>query len=635
MATRTVLAFGSQVCPSLSDDGGAAREWLTTDGTGGFASGTVAGLRTRRDHAFLVTPSRHVALVTLDPVLTLASGARVELATHEWSSRAVAPQGHLLLAAFDLTDGVPRWRWRIGDVLVERELAMAHGRPGVAVVHRIVAAPDPVRLSLAALCTWRPVGSTRPASAPVTVEPVAGGAVIAGGYRLAGPGWRPGGVWYLGARTRLDDDPLEDLWHAGTFTLPLRTGEAMEVSAWSGDLATPPPPASAVVAAARKRARRVVLSAKPADDIDAHLSLAADAAIVATPDGPDVVAGYPSGDRRSRDALISYEGLFLETGRTAEGRQLLRGYADRLVEGLLPVTPGGDFAAMDLSLWYAHAVERHVARTGDSDLAAELLPALDGIVDAHLTGTRYGIHADPADGLLTQAPEPSTLTWMDLRPGKPVEVNALWVNGLEAVSRLRESVGRDATEPQSAREAALTGFAKRFTTAGGWLYDLIDAPPPPYPLAGSQPYDDPVLRPNQVLAWSLPYGPLRGTDPGGLRAVRANLLTPLGPRTLAPTEYGYHGGPAPRDDATYQGAVRPWLIGPYVAACQAAGWPTDGLLDGLLTHVGEYGLGSVSELAAGDPPHRPGGAPFHACSVAELLRARHLLTTSRSRASRA
>jgi predicted glycogen debranching enzyme len=378
-----------------------------------------------------------------------------------------------------------------------------------------------------------------------------------------------------------------------------------------------------VVAAARQRARRVVRAAKPADDVEAHLALAADAHLVHRPDGPDVVASYPGGERAARDALTGYEGLFLETGRADEGRALLRGYADRL-----------RVPAIDVPLWYLHAVERHVTRTGDTDLAAELLPALDGIVSACLDGTAtYGVRADPVDGLLTQDPEPGTLTWMDARlgrhpvtprPGKPVEVNALWVNALGAVARLHELLGDEPGEPVTRYDVARTGFVKRYPAPDGWLFDVVDAPPPRYPLAGSLPYDDPVLRPNQLLAWSLPYAPLDATCPEPLGAVGAQLLTPLGPRSLAPAEYGYQG--TYRGDADrHQGTAWPWLIGAYAAACRVAELPTGDLVTGLAAHLSEYGIGSVSELADGDPPHVPGGAPFHARSVAELLRARRLL----------
>jgi len=572
-----MFVFGTQVCTSLADGAGADREWLLTDGTGGYALGTVAGRRTRRQHALLVTPEGRVALVTLDPVVILTSGARVELGVHEWASGAANPEGHRLLESFDVTDRVPRWRWRIGDVVVERELAMERGRSGIAVVHRVVAAPEPVGLALGALCTWRDADRERTAAGPPPdVEQVADGVVVERAYRIAGPGWRPDGIWWYGARTR---DGNEDLWHAGTFSARLAAGEALEVCAWTGDLARQPPSATAVVAQARTRARKVLAAAKPADDLDAHLALAADAHIVA---GPAVVGSYPG--PADGEALAGYEGLFLATGRATEGRALLQGYQGR-------------------TLWYPHAVERHVTRTGDTDLAAALLPALGRLVG--------GYDPDPADGLLAGG------------SGKPVAVNALWVNALGAVARLHELTGADPAEWLCRYDAAQTGFVKRYPAPDGWLYDVVDVPPPPYPLAGSLPYDDPVLRPHQVLAWSLPYAPLDATCPEPLAAVGAYLLTPLGLRSLAAHEYGYRGA-----DPDH-GSAWPWLAGAYVDACHAVGRPASGVLAGLESHVREYGLGSVSERADGDPPHRPGGAPFHALSVAELLRARRVLARAR------
>jgi Glycogen debranching enzyme N terminal/Amylo-alpha-1,6-glucosidase len=575
MRTRGRFVFGTQVCTSLAEGAGADREWLCTDGTGGYAMGTVAGLRTRRQHGLLVTADRKVALLTLDPVMTLTSGARVELGVHQWMSGAVAPHGHLLLESFDLTDGVPRWRWRTGGVVVERELAMERGRTGVAVVHRVIAAAEPVELTLAALCTWRDADAGRTAAGPPpAVEPVAGGVVVEGAYRIAGPGWRPGGTWWYGARTR---DGREDLWHAGTFTTRLAAGDTREVCAWAGEPARRPPSATAVVSAARARARRLVAVAKPADEIDAHLALAADAHIVA---GPGVVAGYPAA---TGDVLAGYEGLFVQTGRAAEGRAFLRGYPHR-------------------TLWYPHAVARHVIRTGDADLAAELLPALVAQLD--------GYQPDPADGLLGD------------ESGKPVGRNALWINALGAVARLCELTGADAASWPARYDVTRAGFAKRYPAPDGWLYDVVDAPPPPYPLGGSSPFDDPVLRPQQVLAWSLPYAALDGTSAEPLDALGRYLLTPLGLRSLAAHEYGYRGGD--RD----HGSAWPWLAGAYASACVAAGRPAAGVLAGLTAHLGEYGLGSVSELADGDPPHRAGGAPFHALGVAELLRARRLVAAT-------
>ncbi|RLK12600.1 putative glycogen debranching enzyme [Micromonospora sp. M71_S20] len=640
------IRFGPQVCGDLT--GGAAREWLVTDGLGGYATGTVSGLRTRRYHGLLVvageTPaSRRVGLVGLDPAVLFPSGARVRLGAHEWASGDVDPRGFELLERFDLTDGLPRWRWRIGDVVIERELAMTHGRSCVAVVHRLVSG-GPVRLDLAAVCTWRDAHGERRADGPdPRVEPVPGGAVVEGAFRLAGPDWTPQGQWWLGAHHREEAarglNPDEDLWYAGRFSGGLeRPGDTVSVLAWAGELAEEPPPATEVVAAARARNRRVVAAAKPADPVEATLTLAADAFVVRTSTGPDVVAGYPWFGAWSRDTMISYEGLFLCMNRADEGRELLRAYAATLSEGMLANTADTgrvEYNTVDATLWFLHAVSRHVTVTGDTDLGDELLPALHGVVAAHLAGTRFGIAVDPADGLLTQGGTPGTaLTWMDARvygvpvtprTGKPVEVNALWVNGLAGLAELTELAGRDAGELWRLHERAGAAFRERFPAPTGWLHDVVDAPAPAYPLGGAAHHDDDLLRPNQLLAWSLPYAPLEPDEPT-VRRVAGGLLTPLGPRSLspdAPEFVGRHrGGPAERDGAYHQGTVWPWLLGPYADAARRAKMPVDDLFVGIEAHLTEYGLGSVSETADGLAPHAATGCPFQAWSVAELLRAR-------------
>jgi predicted glycogen debranching enzyme len=253
------------------------------------------------------------------------------------------------------------------------------------------------------------------------------------------------------------------------------------------------------------------------------------------------------------------------------------------------------------------------------------------VVAAHVAGTRYGIQVDPADGLLTQGAAGYALSWMDARvdgrpvtqrAGKPVEVNALWINGLGALGALDELLGRDPGAVPALRARAVDSFARRFRAPAGWLYDVVDSP------SG----DDPALRPNQLLAFSLPYAPLP-PDPSALAAIGARLLTPLGLRTLAPGEPGYRGthrgGPAERDSAYHQGTVWPWLLGPYVDAMRRLASSATAVVDpgaaalaGIEAHLNEWGLGSVSETADGDPPHRATGCPWQAWSVAEILRVR-------------
>ena len=648
MTDALPFVFGPEICGSL--DAGARREWIVTDGLGGFAMGTVSGLRTRRYHGLLTVATRPpigrmLGLAALDPVLVIGD-RRVRLAVHEWAGGTIDPSGHLLLAAFDLRDGVPRWRWTVGDVVIEREIAMVQGRPCVAVVHRILRTPGPVRLELPALCTWRDANGERYANGEPAVEPTPDGFVFEGAYRVAADGaaFEPGGEWYRGVRYRVEAErglnDREDLWFAGTFSAQLAPGEALGVRAWAGDPgAAPAADAVSVVDATRIRSAAVIRAAGSTDPVDATLALAADRQVVIAPNGPTVVAGYPWFGDWSRDTMTSYEGLFLETGRSEQGRMLLEAAAAGLSQGMLANTSdvgGTEYNTVDGTLWFLHAIGRHVERTGDLDLAAALLPGLRDVVEAHVAGTRYGIHVDPADGLLAEGADGLALTWMDARvdgrpvtprAGKPVEVNALWINGLATVAGLQERLGQDAARTRALEAIAGRSFAVRFAPApDGRLPDAIDAPDQPGDSAGRS-FE---LRPNQLLAASLPFAPVR--DPGPVHAC-APLLTPLGLRSLAPDDSAYlahhRGGPAERDHAYHQGTVWPWLIGPYVEASLRTGAATDGLdgaLDGLAAHLSEWGLGSISETADGEPPHDATGCPFQAWSVAEVLRARRLLT---------
>ena len=320
--------------------------------------------------------------------------------------------------------------------------------------------------------------------------------------------------------------------------------------------------------------------------------------------------------------MTSYEGLFLETGRSDEGRELLLRAAGTLSEGMLANTADTgtlEYNTADATLWFLHAVDRHVARTGDLDLAARLAAKLVAIVEAHIAGTRFGIHVDANDGLLVQGADGVALTWMDARvdgvpvtqrAGKAVEINALWINGLAAVAAVLERLGCDTADVRRLEMQARSSFPAAFLH-GGRCDDVVG---------------DPRLRPNQLLAVSLPYAPLRDRT---IVEACAPLLTSLGLRSLSATDpdyQGHHrGDQAQRDRAYHQGTVWPWLIGPYSDAALRTDVATHGILDSLEAHLAEWGLGSVSETADGDAPHAATGCPFQAWSVAETLRARHRL----------
>ncbi len=629
------IVLGPQVCGALGES--SQREWLVADGVGGYAMGTVSGLRTRRYHGLLAVAvdgpgSRMLGLVALDPVLVVGD-ARFRLATHEWAGGVVDPHGHELLSTFELDRGLPRWRWQIGDIVLERELALTYGRPALGVVHRLVRTDRPVRLELTPLCTWRSVHGERFANGAPNVEHTADGFVFESAYRLAGAGWAPGGDWYRGIRAREEAarglGDVEDVWAAGAFAVDLEAGESHEVTAAAAPFDGTLPQAKEIVAAARSRADSVLRRAAPTDALDEQLILAADQFTITTEGRPTAVAGYPWFGEWSRDLMTSYEGLYLATNRHDEGREVLRTSAATVSEGMLANTADTgslEYNTVDGTLWFVHAVGRHLAVTGDDGLGRELAPVLAEIVQHHVDGTRYGIGVDPADGLLRQGADGWALTWMDARingvpvtqrAGKPVEVNALWLRALDVAASCADP--DDAQRWTALRARGASSFRSRFVRAdGGGLLDVVDGP------AG----DDWSVRPNQLLAVSL--GALDGDAArSAVDACRNALLTPLGPRSLAPTDARFRphhrGNPAERDGAYHEGTVWPWLIGPYVDACRATGIAHRGVLDGLEAHLGEWGLGSVSETADGAAPHTATGCPFQAWSVAELLRVRRLV----------
>ncbi len=628
------IAFGRGVCGSL--DEAARREWLVTDGLGGYASGTVAGLRTRRYHGLLMTAtapagaSRMLGLAALDVVVVIGD-RRIRLATHEWASGVVDPRGYEHLATFDLDDGVPRWRYDLGSVQIEVEVAMTHGRSAVGVVHRVLAGE--ARVEVTPLCTWRDQHGDRFAWGEPAVEPTASGFVFESAYQVDGAGCQPGGEWYCGDLHREEAarglGATEDLWAAGVFRADSATGAVLGITA-TADLGSPPLDAVAIVESARARADVLATRADAHDDVERILAVAADRFVVQTPSGPGAVAGYPWFGEWSRDLFTSYDGLFLCTGRADEGRAVLVRAAGTVSEGMLANTADVgtlEYNTIDAVLWFLHALGRHVAHTGDLDLAAQLADTVEAILQAHRTGTRFGIGVDADTGLLRGGAEGWALTWMDARidgrpvtarAGFPVEIEALWINGLGVAVDLLRRVGRTADGLETLRQRALTSFDRLFTAHDCGLVDIIE------PGATSRP----ELRPNQLLAASLPYGPVQDPVAAGriVAACSAELVTSIGLRSLSPRDPAYRGrhrgGPAERDAAYHQGTVWPWLTGPYTDAVGRAGADMTGLLDGLELHLAEFGLGSVSETADGDAPHAATGCPFQAWSVAELIRSR-------------
>jgi predicted glycogen debranching enzyme len=351
--------------------------------------------------------------------------------------------------------------------------------------------------------------------------------------------------------------------------------------------------------------------------------------------GRTVIAGYHWFNDWGRDTMISLPGLTLATGRAEDARDILAEFGQFVADGLLPnnfpdssgAIPGYNTA--DASLWYVLAVRAYAEATGDQALVADLLPTLRTMVDRHLQGTRYHIGVDPADGLL-HAGEPGVqLTWMDAkvgdwvvtpRIGKPVEINALWYNMLQTLADFLAARGDGAAQEYQAHAArARSAFRARFRRQGqASLADVVDAP-------GG---DDWTVRPNQIFAVSLPYPLLEGTEAREVvDVVGRSLLTSYGLRSLSPRDPAYRGtysgNQVQRDGSYHQGPVWTWLMGPYVAAHYRAYQDREtalALLRPFEEHLSDAGLGSISEILEGNPPHLPRGCIAQAWGVAEVLR---------------
>jgi len=639
--TREIV-FGRQICGNLNES--SLREWLCADGLGGFAFGTVSGLRTRRYHGLLTVANekasaRNLALASLDLTVKV-NGASFQLFSHEWQSGAVSPKGYVYLEKFTLEEGIPTWFFAIGDISLIVEVAMDYKRAAVVASYCLAHSPTPVEIEVKPLCTWRDANQERFGPAAPKLDADERGFVFENSFRVQGPDYRQDGLcWYNGVYYRQEAErglpPAEDLFCGGTFNAALNPGETVYIKAWA-DIASEEPSDDL---AAKARQRRVLLLRQAGIENDAQALLcgAADQFIIS---GPNVIAGYPWFGTWSRDTLISYPGLFICTKRFAEGRSLLENMAEEIRDGLLPNTAIGEdtlYNSADAPLWFIQAIFAHYLATKDTDLLAHTFPAVKAIIENYIKGTKYNIKLDRNDFLINCGADSMALTWMDarinetavtMRAGKPVEINALWVSGLKIVSEINKICGGQRSTVEDIYQKSLSGFLKRFPQPSGiGLYDVLDSYSDESMIGHPELLiDDTSCRPNQLLALTLglceqneqavdPYHILRSISP---------LLSPKGMRSLSPADKQYkgqhRGNSYQRDMAYHQGTVWPYLLGGYITALKKMQLSADFLLDGLKSHLFEYGLGSVSETFEGDPPHIATGCPFQAWSVAECLR---------------
>ncbi len=653
------IEFGREICgePYLASQ----REWLVTNGIGGFACGTISGELTRRYHGLLVAamepPLGRTLLVTKFNEVAASAGVEYHLSTNRMRD-GIGNPGCIHIQRFYLDGTTPVWEFSLGNALLEKRVWMEQGANTSNIQYSLLRGEDQIWLAIEILVNGRDYHGATTTTWNMQVDEVENGLRIIPGAHLAAyyilsqeGNFQPHNEWIEGYVLSVEQyrgfEGLESHLRCGDYHISLHPGESVT-------LVTCLDPQTDLDGKA-STARRAAHEAKLLDAIRSadgnnqaatnRLVLAADQFVVQRMlsegrVGHSVIAGYPWFGDWGRDTMISLPGLALVTGRPEVARSILETFAGFVDQGMLPNRfpdegQPPEYNTVDATLWYFDAVWEYleyVKGIGHIDeglsLLQEIYPVLQEIVEWHLRGTRYNIRVDREDGLLYAGKPGVQLTWMDAkvggwvvtpRIGKPVEISALWYNALNCMVDFSAQMGTPAGDYVALAEAAGSGFERIWNSDLGYCFDVIDGPDG----------NDASLRPNQLIAAALPYSPL---DTKRARMVvdacTSHLLTPYGLRSLAPFEAGYqghYGGDLRTRDAAYhQGTVWSWLIGPFVRAHLRAYEDkrlARSFLLPLVQHLGQHGLGSVSEIFDGDPPHSGRGCFAQGWGVSELLRA--------------
>ena len=630
----------------------STREWLETNGLGGWASSTVSGAHTRRYHGLLVVATqppvgRMVLLSKLEETLILHG--RVELGCNLFPG-AVHPEGHRHLSSFSL-DPFPTFTYAAREVTLRKKVAMIDGEHTAVVCYELMRAPGPVQLELRPFFAGRDYHHLMQANDEMCRE--AGfeeGVLRYRAYpgqptvhiRVPGAHYRRSPDWHFNYQYPREEerglDCSEDLFTCGVLHTNLEPGESLVVVISTDD----PQGRDGIDLFEAERRRRTALSlpvplvARP---LSHQLALAADQFLVRRGSGlHTILAGYHWFTDWGRDTMIALPGICLVTGRYEEAKGIFRAFAAHISEGMIPnrfpdAGEAPEYNTVDATLWFFSALYRYVRYTGDyAFVEEELWEELQDIAAWHRRGTRFGIGVDEEDGLLWAGSDGVQLTWMDAkigdwvvtpRQGKAVEINALWYNALRVIEHLAGKFGEEELEAEFGGEAERVAeqFARVFwNSAENCLFDVVD---------GER--RDPSIRPNQILSLSLPF-PLLSEGQGRqvFAAVDRYLFTPCGLRSLSPADPAYRsryaGSTWDRDGAYHQGIVWGWLIGPFITALvrlhgEAGRERAEQIFAGFEAHLCEGGLGSVSEIFDAESPYVPRGCVAQAWSVAELLRA--------------
>ncbi len=652
-----MIEFGRDILNS--QENATNREWLVTNGIGGFASGTLAGVNTRTYHALLVAAlnpplDRHVLVSGIDEEI-IYKDRRYNLYANQWAADSVEAPGIALLESFMLDGTLPVWTYRIADALLEKRIWMAQGENTTYVHYTLLSGSAPMTIGLKTMVNHRDFHTvTRAMNWRMQISRVENGLKIDAFYE-AQPIYllsKDTHVWaehtwfhdyYLATENYRGLDDLDDNLYAAWFETELAVGKSSTVVASTES--TPNLNGKKALKAAQTNQKELLKTAGLKRNSNAslrQLTLAANQFIVdrptpSAPNGKTVIAGYPWFADWGRDTMIALSGLTLTTGRPEIARQILLTYQQFVDEGMLPNRFIDDnsepaYNTVDATLWYFHAIYSYYMATDDQELIADLFDTLEDIVRWHQRGTRYNIKQDE-DGLLYAGEDGVQLTWMDAkvdefvvtpRIGKPVEINALWYNALNVLAFFADELDKDGLIYERMANRVAEGFAKFWNEETNYCYDVIETP------NGS---NDPALRPNQLFAVSLPFSPLRPAQQQMIvDSCASNLVTPHGLRSLSPrhAEYvgDYGGDKYMRDSAYHQGTAWGWLISPFILAhlrVYKDKKAAKNYLKPLLNNLQNHCVGSLSEIFDGNAPYTPRGAFAQAWSIAAALECWHAI----------
>jgi len=642
------------VCQDITSS--VQREWLVTNGIGGYAMGTVSGVQTRGYHGLLLAAlnpplGRTLLLSSLEETVT-AADVSTPLFTSNAQSQDTPAKGFESINHFQLNGTTPTWTYALGSTRLEKKVWMEPGANTTYICYTLLAAESPISLDIAVRANYRDHHARSTNELSLIVDAVSHGIRISDNpehvpyyVRCASEEITRSAVsqeeHYLAAEADRGTHSADTDCLVGTIHTTMKPGDAVTIVASVNE--------EADLDGAQSYQRRLnyeadVIARSPEvarnDNAARQLLLAADQFIVTrsladTSTGRSILAGYPWFGDWGRDTMISLPGLLIETGRSDLASQVLRTFSQFVDQGMLPnrfpdVSDTPEYNTVDATLWYFQAIYAYYVQTQDEQLIHELFPILEDIITWHIRGTRHCIRVDPVDQLLYAGELGTQLTWMDAkygdwvvtpRIGKPVEINALWYNALRSMAsfaRVLHRPGR-AYRYDTQADQVRKSFDRFWNENTGYCFDVIDG------LDGAET----LLRPNQLFAVSLPHSPLTAEKQKAVvDACEKSLLTPFGLRSLAPFEHGYAGqyeGDNEQRDSTYhQGTVWAWLIGPFVDAHLRVYHDNDQAMryiEPLSTqHLLDFGIGSVSEVFDADPPYTGRGCPEQAWSVAELLR---------------